>query len=112
MNGMERRKYPRFPVHYDVLCDDVDNPSQRRIHAVAENASRTGLKLRYSGLLKTNDQIKLQILKTVSSKPFTCYGRVIWQRESPLVYGENMAGVHITKIGWTETERLITNLDF
>lgn len=108
----ERRKYPRYPVHYDVMCEDVDaDRDSKTVHAVAENASRTGLKLRFSGLLKSSALLKLHILKTISSRPITCYGRLVWQKDSPLVYGEKVAGVYITKIGWTETDKLITNLD-
>lgn len=112
MESVERRRYPRVPVHYDVLCENIDNSSPKKLHALAENASRTGLKLRFAGMLKRNDLLKLEILKTISSKPIKAFGKVVWQKESPLVYGENIAGVIITKIGWTETDKLVTNVDF
>lgn len=109
MEGTERRKYPRHPVHYSVNCTIVDKDAKTRILAVAENASRTGLKLRFSGLFTPNDPLKLEIFKSITSKPIVCYGKVIWVKESPLVYGEKMAGIHITKIGWTESSQLVTN---
>jgi len=107
----ERRRYPRFPVHYDVLCENVDDSRTKALHAVAENASRTGLKIRFSGLLENAINLRLQIHKSVSTRPISCFGRVVWQKDSPLVYGEKVAGIQITKIGWTETDKLITNLD-
>jgi len=106
---MERRRYPRIPVHYDVLCKVIDGPSEAKLRAIVENVSRTGLKLRASNFMKRNSLLKLDILKTISSKPITAYGKVVWEKESPLVYGEVLTGVEITKIGWTETDRLVNN---
>lgn len=112
MDNAERRRYQRVPVHYDVLCSPIENSSIKKLNAFAENASRTGLKLRFSGILRKNELVKLEILKTISSKPIKAFGKVVWQKESPLVYGEKIAGIVITKIGWTETDKLITSLDF
>jgi len=108
----ERRKYPRFPVHYDVLCKDIDDPGQKPIRGIAENASRTGLKLRIPGhAINPRAQLKIEILKNLSARPINCFGKVVWESESTLVYGERVAGIQITKIGWSETDKLITNLD-
>jgi len=109
--SMERRRYPRFPVHYDVICENSDNELDQPIRAIAENASRTGIKVRYAGIMQANRNVRVQILKTVSSKPIVCFGQIVWEKDSPLVYGERTAGINITKIGWTETDKLITNID-
>lgn len=105
---VERRRYRRYPVHYDVLYQSIKAPYKKMKRAIAENASRTGLKIRYNGLLKRNDLIKVKILKSLDSKPIDAYAKVVWQKESPLVYGERWAGIFLTKVGWTETERLIS----
>ena len=111
MKTMDQRQYPRVPVHYSVLTSNVTTPTPKKMHMIAENASRTGLKLLHSGLLRKNDQLKLEGTKLIDSKPITCYGKVMWDKESRLVYGEKIAGIHLTKIGWSETARLITPLD-
>lgn len=111
MDGIERRRYPRFPVHYDVLCENPEAHPPKRIHAIAENASRTGIKIRFSGNLQPGEQLKVEVSKSIGSKPISFYGSVVWEKESPLVYGEHQAGINITKIGWTDTDRLITDLD-
>lgn len=105
----ERRRYPRVPVHYDVLYKNIDDTAKKnKRRAVAENASRTGLKIRYSGELKKDDLLELDIYKSLKSKPIHAYGKIVWEKESPLVYGEKMSGIFLTKIGWTETDKLIT----
>jgi len=111
MDNTERRLYPRVPVFYEVRCENADDPSQGPVTAMAENASRTGLKLRFSGLLEKANLLKLSIQKAVGADPIVCYGKVVWQKKSELVYGETIAGINITRIGWTETSRLISNLN-
>jgi len=105
----ERRKYPRYPVHYDVMYKNLKERPSKKSHAIAENASRTGLKLRLPKLLKTNDILELKIYKSVDSEPISATGKVVWQKESLLVYGEKWAGVYLTKIGWTESAKLINS---
>jgi len=87
----ERRKYPRVAVRYNVLCENADDPKQRRIHAAAENASRTGLKIRFAGLLKKGTLLKLKIFKTLGSETISCFGKVAWQKES-LILKFNLSG--------------------
>jgi hypothetical protein len=81
------------------------------LRTIAENASRTGIRIKYSGHINPSNNLRLFIYKNGSANPITCTGKLIWERESQLVYGERSAGLNITKIGWTETEKLITNLD-
>ncbi|MDD5439952.1 MAG: PilZ domain-containing protein [Candidatus Omnitrophica bacterium] len=110
MENTERRRYPRIPVYYNVCCENADNPADRPVHAVAENASRTGLKLRFAGLLNRENLLRMSIQKTDNTEPIVCYGKVVWQKSSPLIYGETLAGINITRIGWTETNKLISDL--
>ncbi|MFH1791968.1 MAG: PilZ domain-containing protein [Candidatus Omnitrophota bacterium] len=110
-SGIERRKYPRFPVHYSVLCTAIEKKFIK-LRTTAENASRTGLKILFSGdKIVPKDQLKLEVVKSIAAKPITCYGTVVWTKESPLVYGERSAGIHLTKIAWTESSKLTTNID-
>jgi len=114
---VERRRYPRYPVHYDILLHydilyrKIEDSFNKKKRAIVENASRTGLKIHFSGLLKRNDLLQLNIFKSLHSKPINACGKVAWQKKSPLVYGERIAGIFLTKIGWTETEKLINNTD-
>ena len=108
---VERRRYPRYPVHYDILYRKIEDSFNKKKRAIVENASRTGLRIHFSGLLKRNGLLQLSIFKFLHSKPINACGKVIWQKKSPLVYGERIAGIFLTKIGWTETEKLINNTD-
>ena len=108
---VERRRYPRYPVHYDILYRKIKGPFNKKTHAIVENASRMGLKILFSGLLKRDDLLQLSIFKSLHSKPINACGKVVWQKDSPLVYGEKTAGIFLTKIGWTETDKLISNAD-
>lgn len=108
---VERRRYSRYPVHYDILYRKINGSSNRKKCAIVENASRTGLKIHFSDLLKRNDLLRLSIFKSLHSKPIDACGKVVWQKESPLVYGERIAGIFLTKIGWTETDKIINNTD-
>ncbi len=108
---MERRRYLRYPVHYDISYREIKGPFNKKKHAIVENVSRTGLKIRFSGLLKRDDLLQLSIFKFLHSKPINACGKVVWQKDSSLVYGERIAGIFLTKIGWTETDKLINNTD-
>ena len=106
---VEKRRYPRFPVHYDLTYRNIKKPTENKKRGIVENVSRTGLKLRLPSSLKENDILELTIFKSVASRPIHGYGKVIWHKESTLVYGEKVAGIFLTKIGWTETGRLVNN---
>ncbi|NQT23557.1 MAG: PilZ domain-containing protein [Candidatus Omnitrophica bacterium] len=104
---IERRKYTRYPVHYDVYYRNIKDSSSKKNHAIVENVSRTGFKLRLPKLLQKNTDLELNIYKSIDSKPISAHGKVIWGKESPLVYGEKWAGIYFTKIGWTESAKLV-----
>jgi len=103
----DKRKYPRFQVHYDVVCEGPNGQTEKKVYAVCENVSRIGMKLSFQGDLPKDSLIKFEILKSPDTDFITCYGKVVWEKDSSLVYGETNAGVHITKMRWTETEKLI-----
>jgi hypothetical protein len=107
INMTDRRRYPRYPAHYDVTYKNIDDTSSVNHHATAENVSRLGIKMHFAGQLNKNDIIHLQIYKPLDPEPINAIGKVVWKGESPLVYGEKVAGISLTKVGWTETGRLI-----
>jgi len=107
MEREERRKYPRFPVYYDLLYKKTAESNNNKKQAIVENVSRTGVKIRTSGILKKDDELELTIYKSPNATPIGAHGRVVWYKESPFVYGEKLAGIFFTKIGWTESGKLI-----
>ena len=104
---VEKRRYPRVPVRYDVMYRDISAKINEKKWALVENASRLGLKIKFSGLVKKNDILELAIYKSPASDPINAYGKVIWEKDSALVYGEKEAGIFLTKVGWTETAKLV-----
>ena len=104
---IDRRRYPRIPVHYDLAYKKTNGKMDSIKRALVQNVSRVGMKIKYSDDLRKDDMLRLDVYKTVDSEPITCFGRVVWHQESPLIYGEKEAGICFTRIGWSDTGTLV-----
>lgn len=104
---VEKRRYPRNTVKYTGEISLGDNEI---ITAEIENVSKTGLLLSASEKLTSDQPIHITIKKENSPlDPISAIGEVVWEEADK---NSRTAGIHFSKIRWSETDRLINNLRY
>ena len=106
-NFPEKRRYPRCSVKYIAL---IENGQKDPLIANVSNVSKTGLLLNSTSELNHDDPLEIIITKEGSPlDPISATGNVVWEKAGS---DSHEAGIHFSKIRWSETDRLVHNLRF
>ena len=97
----ERRKYPRFDLKHDVIYKSSSGKGK----TVTDNVSRGGIKVKVEEAVDNGQNLDLSIFPFASKDPVDAVSTVVWNRKD--MDDSWLMGLAFTKIGWTESDRLI-----
>ncbi len=106
---MERRKFPRYNLVCKVLYKKTSSLLWRN-ETYTENISLGGLKIKVKKLLEEGERLKLKIFDPSVKAPIKAEAKVIWAKKISHIRNSGAIGLAFTRIGWTDTTRLLKNI--
>ncbi|MBU0570968.1 MAG: PilZ domain-containing protein [Candidatus Omnitrophica bacterium] len=104
----ERRKYPRYDVSHPVsYCDVARDPERKSEEETkTEDVSRGGIRVKINRIIEDGRILNLKVRNSSYPEPVDADARVVWVEKT--LDDEVLLGLSFTRIGWIESDKLLT----